>query len=211
VHPGGARISVVSAEFIQGPLHAQMIPDETHYVANENSKIRGRMNWLRSKNKIPAGVVCLIFYLWLSCCVALAHSGAPRPRDEYSGMYSFRQDGEFVQITIEDQGRVTGFVSRYGDEESDRGAFLDQFFKQGKLDGRRLSFTTQTVHGVWFEFNGAFERGEGKAPGDESYYLLKGTLIESTIDGEKKTSSKSREVTFRSFPKGAAAMPGKRD
>ena len=167
------------------------------------------MNWWRNKNRISGGVASLIFYLWLSCCVALAQSGASRPGDDYSGMYSFRQDGEFLQITIEDQGRVTGFVSRYGDEESDRGAFLNQFFKQGELDGRRLSFTTQTVHGVWFEFSGAFERGEGKAPGDESYYLLKGRLIESTTDAENKTSSKSRDVTFRSFPKGAAAMPGK--
>src|SRR5260370_11599550 len=36
---------------------------------------------------------------------------------DYSGMYSFLRDGEFVQITVEDQGRVTGFVSRYGDSE----------------------------------------------------------------------------------------------
>jgi len=125
----------------------------------------------------------------------------PPPANDYSGMYSFLQDGEFVQITIEDAGHVTGFVSRYGDQESDRGAFLDHFFKQGKLEGKKLSFTTQVVHGVWFEFNGAFERGAGKTPADEAYYLLKGTLIESTTDADKKTSSKSRDVTFKSFPK----------
>ena len=51
------------------------------------------------------------------------------PAQDYSGMYSFLQEGEFVQLTIEDDGRVTGFISRYGDSESDRGAFLDQFFK----------------------------------------------------------------------------------
>ncbi len=50
---------------------------------------------------------------------------------DYSGMYSFLRDGEFVQVTVEDQGRVTGFVSRYGDSESDRGVFLDHFFKSG--------------------------------------------------------------------------------
>lgn len=167
------------------------------------------MNCLRTENKIPAGVVALI--LWLGCCTALAQSTASRPGDDYSGMYSFRRDGEFVQITIEDQGSVTGFVSRFGDEESDRGAFLNQFFKQGKLDGSRLTFTTQTVHDVWFEFKGAFERGEGKAPGDEAYYLLKGTLIESMMDEQKKTSSKSREVTFRSFPKSMAGTTAKPD
>ena len=116
-------------------------------------------------------------------------------------MYSFLRDGEFVQITIEDAGRVTGFVSRYGDSESDRGAFLDQFFKQGKLDGTKLSFTTDTVHGVWYEFKGAIERGEGKTLADEAYYLLRGTLTESRTDANKKVTSKSQAVTFKSFPR----------
>ena len=127
--------------------------------------------------------------------------------EDYSGMYSFLQDGEFVQVTVEDQGRVTGFVSRYGDLESDRGAFLDQFFKQGKLDGKKLSFTTETVHGVWYEFKGTVERGSGKNQGDEAYYLLKGTLIQYNRDAGKKTSSKLREVAFKSFPQDAAPAP----
>ena len=91
-------------------------------------------------------------------------------------MYSFLREGEFVQITVEDAGKVTGFVSRYGDSESDRGAFLDQFFKQGKLDGTKLSFTTDTVHGVWYDFQGTISRGEGKTPSDEAFYVVKGTL-----------------------------------
>jgi hypothetical protein len=125
---------------------------------------------------------------------------ASLPGSEYSGMYSFLRDGEFVQVTVENQGRVTGFVSRYGDLESDRGAFLDQFFKQGKLEGNRLTFTTETVHGIWFEFRGTVERGEGKKAGDEAYYLLKGTLTENSTDGAKKTSSRSQEVALKSFP-----------
>ena len=152
-------------------------------------------------------IVCAISVaVWLTCVLssgarAAQNAASSQPADDFSGMYSFLQDGEFVQITIEDAGHVTGFVSRYGDSESDRGAFLDHFFKQGKLEGKKLSFTTQVVHGVWFEFSGTFERGAGKVPSDEAYYLLKGTLIESTTDADKKTSSKSREVTFKSFPK----------
>jgi hypothetical protein len=126
-----------------------------------------------------------------------------KPADDYSGMYSFLREGEFVQITVEDDGRVTGFVSRYGDSDSDRGTFLNQFFKQGKLDGTKLSFTTETVHGVWFDFKGTVERGEGKAPGDEAYYVVKGTLTESRTDADKKVTSKSQEVTFKSFPREA--------
>jgi hypothetical protein len=128
-------------------------------------------------------------------------SSPAKPAEDYSGMYSFLQDGEFVQLTVEDEGRVTGFVSRYGGQESDRGAFLDHFFKAGKLDGKKLTFTTATVHGMWYEFKGTIERGEGKNVGDEAYYLLKGTLTEYTTDVNKKTSSKSRGVAFKSFPR----------
>lgn len=125
----------------------------------------------------------------------------PAPPDDYSGMYSFRKEGEFVQITVEEAGRVTGFVSRYGDGESDQGVFLNQFFKQGKLDGKKLSFTTETVHSVWFEFKGTVDRGPGKTPSDESYYVLKGTLTEYRTDVNKKVSSKSTQEVFQSFPK----------
>jgi hypothetical protein len=135
------------------------------------------------------------------------HNRVPRPATpgaDYSGMYSFLRDGEFVQVTVEDQGRVTGFVSRYGDSESDRGVFLDHFFKSGKLDASHLAFTTETVHGASFEFQGTVERGEGKSRGDEAYYVLKGTLVENTTDETKKTASQSREVALKSFPQDMA-------
>jgi hypothetical protein len=122
------------------------------------------------------------------------------PGTEYSGMYSFLRDGEFVQVTVEDNGRVTGFVSRYGDSETDRDTFLDHFFKAGKLEGDQLTFTTETVHGVAFEFRGTVKRGEGKNPKDEAYYVLKGTLVENTTDSANKTSAASREVALKSFP-----------
>jgi hypothetical protein len=147
--------------------------------------------------------------LQLICFVAFAATFAATqnakpvpslPGAEYSGMYNFLRDGEFVQITVEDEGNVTGFISRYGDSESDRGAFLDHFFKQGKLNANKLTFTTQTVHGIWFEFRGTFERGEGKNPGDEAYFVLKGTLTENATDENKKTTSKSRDVALKSFP-----------
>src|SRR5882724_13185596 len=149
----------------------------------------------------------------LLCALLRAQGTTPnappaKPADDYSGMYCFLQDGEFVQLNIEDAGRVTGFISRYGDLESDHGQFVDHFLKPGTLDGRKLSFTTQTVHGVWYEFAGTIERGPGKSPGDEAYYLLKGTLTQNTTDSNnKKTSSKSREVTFKSFPQDLDAAP----
>jgi hypothetical protein len=126
-------------------------------------------------------------------------------------MYSFLKDGEFVQITVEEEGRVTGFVSRYGEGESDKGAFLDQYFRSGKLDGGKLSFTTETVHAVWFEFKGTVERGEGKNRGDEAYYVLKGTLTENASDAQKKVTAHASEVEFKMFPEESSPEPAARN
>ncbi|MFZ0802763.1 MAG: hypothetical protein WAN70_11420 [Terriglobales bacterium] len=148
-----------------------------------------------------SGFLAFTLALLSSTLIAQTTSAPPpSPSESYSGMYTFLQEGEFVQVTVEDAGKVTGFVSRYGDAGSDRGAFLDQFFKQGKLDGNKLSFTTETVHGVWFEFAGTVDRGEGKTPADEAYHVLKGALTDFRTDADKKVSSKSRDVTFKSFP-----------
>jgi hypothetical protein len=124
---------------------------------------------------------------------------------DYSGMYTFLRDGEFVQITVEDKGKLTGFVSRYGDLQSDRGAFLDQFFKQGSIEGQSLSFMTDTVHGVWFVFKGTAGRGPGKTVNDEGYYVLKGTLTQHSADVNHQDAAKSREVVFKSFPQDVSA------
>jgi len=125
----------------------------------------------------------------------------------YSGMYTFTKEGEFVQLTVEDNGSVTGFVSRYGDGESDKGAFLDQFFKSAKLNGNKLTFTTEVVHGVSFDFRGRIERGEGKNQGDEAYFVLKGTLTENSSDVNQKSTSHSRDVVLKMFPQEASPLP----
>ena len=131
------------------------------------------------------------------------------PGAEYSGMYSFLRDGEFVQFTVEDQGHVIGFVSRYADAEG-AGGFVDHFFKSATLDGNKLAFTTEVVQGVSFNFRGAIKRGEAKTRADEGYFVLTGTLIENTIDAAKKTSSRGSEVELKSFPTDLASPQEKR-
>lgn len=163
------------------------------------------------RKRILVSLMLLLGGVYLAGQAKPQDSSVPsKATEDYSGMYSFLQDGEFVQVSVEDGGRVTGFVSRYGEQESDRGAFLDQFFKEGKLDGKNLSFTTETVHAVWYEFKGTVERGEGKNPGDEAYYVLKGTLTEYTTDVNKKTTSKTREVVFKAFPQDDRPAPAAR-
>jgi hypothetical protein len=121
-------------------------------------------------------------------------------------MYSFLQEGEFVQLDFQDD-RVLGFISRYGTLDSDRGAFLDHFIKAGSVKGRAVAFTTAPVHGMWFEFKGRIDRGDGKTRASDAYYVLRGTLTEYTTDSTKKTSSRSREVTLKSFPQDTEDEP----
>jgi len=151
--------------------------------------------------------LCAIGFGIASGAQTPASQDEPKNGQAYSGMYSFLKEGEFVQVTVEDEGRVTGFISRFGDGESDKGAFLDQFFKSGKLEGNKLSFTTEIVHGIAYDFKGLVERGEGKNPGDDSYFLLKGTLTENASDVNKKVTSHSREVVFKMFPQETAPAP----
>jgi hypothetical protein len=155
-------------------------------------------------------ILCLSIGVVLGAQAPAAQEEAKPTAQPYSGMYSFLKDGEFVQVTVEDAGRATGFISRYGDGDSDKGAFLDQFFNTGKLEGNNLTFTTEIVHGVSFDFKGSVERGAGKAPGDEAYYVLKGTLTDNVADVNKKVTSHSREVLFKSFPQDAAPAAANR-
>jgi hypothetical protein len=157
-------------------------------------------------------VAILVVFIW-ACSTLPAQTSSLAPSsakaDDISGMYSFLQDGEFLQLTVDDNGHLTGFISRYGDSDSDRGAFLNQFFKIGSLEGAKLSFTTETVHAVSYEFKGVAERTPGKTPGEEGYRVLRGKLIENRGDADKKVSSKSREVVFKSFPKDLETAPPK--
>ena len=165
-------------------------------------------------NKILKNLSIALFAMLPMVALAVAQEAKPAPpanalpktaatAEDYSGMYTFLREGEFVQLTVEDTGKLTGFVSRFGEQESDQGQFLDHFFKVAKLEDHQVSFTTQTVHGVRFEFQGTVDRGPAKTHAQEGYYVLKGTLTEYVTDSNKKESSKTREVECKLFPEEA--------
>jgi hypothetical protein len=135
--------------------------------------------------------------MWL----AQAAQSEPISAPDFAGTYSFLNEGERLQVNVDDGIRVSGFISRFGDLESDRGLLLDHFFSQGSLEGDRVSFKTKTIHGVWFEFSGRAVRGEASSPEEEGYWVLKGTLTRHQTDKEKKTTSRAREVAFKSLPR----------
>lgn len=145
----------------------------------------------------------LVLCLAGSLCVA-QQTQAPAPAkpqsEDISGMYTFLREGEFVQINIEDDGAVTGFVSRFGDDETDRDRFLDQFFEKGSYKYPQIAFTTRPVHNVWWEFAGTISRGSGKTPKDEAYRVIKGKLTRLSKDAQGKASGQSRDIEMKSFP-----------
>ncbi len=114
-------------------------------------------------------------------------------------MYSFLREGEFVQLTVED-GKVSGYISRFGDTDSDKGQFIDQFFDKATLAGDHLSFNTKTVHGVWYDFTGVITITPGKQPGQEDYRVIKGTLVQHAADAGNNDKASQRQVEFKSFP-----------
>jgi hypothetical protein len=133
----------------------------------------------------------------------LCFAQAPRqqktaPAEDFSGMYSFLQEGEFVQINVEEGSRLTGFISRYSDGE--KALFVDHFFDKAELHDYDIRFSTRRVHGVWFDFKGAVSRGPGKTHDAEGYYVIKGTLTQYTADANQAVTAKQREVAFSSFP-----------
>jgi len=138
-------------------------------------------------------------------CAQNPPSTKAAPSDDYSGMYTFLREGEFLQISVDEGNRVTGFISCFGD--ADKGNFVDYFFDKAELHDRDIRFSTRKIQGTWFEFQGAISRGPGKTRDAEAYYVIKGTLTEHT-SSDNKPALKESEVTLRSFPQEIEDEPG---
>jgi len=149
-------------------------------------------------------------YYWLLGCVLLLTLAGDPPAGaaqqtsnaalgDISGAYTFLREGEFVQLTVED-GKLSGYISRFGDSDSDKGQFIDQFFDKTTLEGTRLSFNTKTVHGVWYDFSGVISTQPGKKPTEEGYHVIRGKLVEHTSDDSGKEKAMQKQVELKSFP-----------
>jgi hypothetical protein len=92
-----------------------------------------------------------------------------------SGEYSLGSGG-MVDVELQPD-RLSGFITRLGDRESDEGTPLTFFFATSRLSGQQLAFTTRQVHGVWFSFEGTIVRGAARTRDQQGYYLLEGKLV----------------------------------
>jgi hypothetical protein len=149
-----------------------------------------------------AALLCLAF-------VTLAQASSPKRSTagaptavsvgDFSGTYTFLRDEDDLQINLQN-GKLDGYVTRYGDTESDKAVQLQHLIEKSSLTGDELSFTTSKIHGVWFEFKGKVRRGDGKTPAEEGFYVLEGTVTRYETGADKRITAKSREVQFRSLP-----------
>ena len=108
--------------------------------------------------------------------VSHRHSDSLIP-EEASGEYQLDDSGSLIEVTLQ-FGQLSGYISRAGDQDSDRGAPLTFLFDRTTLNGQRLSFTTRQVHGIWFSFDGTIVRGTARTHAEDGYYLLEGDLVE---------------------------------
>ncbi len=141
----------------------------------------------------------LVSVILLTSVLSLAQS--LRPQD-VTGLYSFVKSGDTLQVNVQPDGSVSGYVSRVADGDSDRGQMLDMLFAKASLKNGHLEFVTKKVHGTWFEFKGRAERGSGQTKSDESYVVLRGTLTTVREDVNGRATPLASEVEFRSFPTG---------
>jgi hypothetical protein len=115
-----------------------------------------------------------------------------------SGEYLIDEAGSTVEVTLE-AGKISGYVTRMGDEQSDKDTPLTFFFDQVTVAGHHLSFTTKKVHGVWYEFDGSIERGDAKTMRDQNgYYRLMGVW---TAHNDVRNSQQREQVSFKSTPR----------
>jgi hypothetical protein len=111
---------------------------------------------------------------------------------EASGEYTLGS-GEFVDVELQPD-RLTGYITRLGDRESDEGTPLTFFFATSRLSGQRFSFTTRQVHSVWFSFEGTIVRGNARSRDQQGYYLLEGQLVLHDV------ASRTQQVRNVSLP-----------
>ena len=131
-----------------------------------------------------------------------AVTALPQNLQDITGLYSFVRGGETLQVNVQPDGRVTGYVSHLADGESDHGQMLDMLFDKASLHGNELEFRTRKIHGEWFEFKGHVERGKAISHDVEGYYLIRGTLTTVREDVNGKPTPLASEVEFKSFPAG---------
>lgn len=124
---------------------------------------------------------------------------------DVSGYYQFDEINESIRIDIV-HNKLTGYISRLGDAETDSSTPVTYSFDQSSVDGSQIRFQTRVVHGVWYSFRGTIRRGDAEIRDEEGYYVLHGNLEthhpQSGFDKSANETIERRMVNFKSMPSG---------
>ena len=199
------------------------------YILNSSMKSLSHLG--KTPEAIVAGIV-LAVVLGSSNLAAQKNAGkakavAPAATSadaDISGMYSFLKDGEFVQITVEREtppvaankknsptappAKVTGFISRFGEGDSDKGEYLETICHKclNKEASKRYA-SAQALAADLRRFQngepiaarpvGTVERGPAKNRAEDGYYVVTGTLTQNVDDAKGNSAPRSREITMK--------------
>jgi hypothetical protein len=119
---------------------------------------------------------------------------------EASGEYALGGGG-IIEIGLEPD-RLSGYITRLGDRESDEGTPLTFFFSTSRLSRQQLAFTTRQVHGLWFSFEGTIVRGSAPTRDRQGYYLLEGQLVMHDAFGQTQQARMVSLPLARQNPNG---------
>lgn len=123
------------------------------------------------------------------------HAGYSTLPEDASGEYLLDESGSVVQITLEEKGRLSGYVSKMGDDHVP----MTFFFDQSQINGSGISFTTRKLHGYWYSFEGEITRGDSEATkAEDGYYRLRGSWV--VHNDVQKTEAPTR-VSLKSTPR----------
>lgn len=108
--------------------------------------------------------------LGLAAVEATGHTDLP---PEAEGVYPWGRHESRITLFFE-QGTLRGYMS-----EVEGGAAVTLPFAATHADGANLSWTTRTVHGRMYSFQGRLVRGTAAAPSLPGYFVLAGMLTRS--------------------------------
>jgi hypothetical protein len=119
-----------------------------------------------------------------------ATKGVSTLPENASGEFTLDGHGSVVQITIE-RNRLTGYVTLMQQNTA-----LTLFFDKTSINGKRVAFTTKTVHGLSYSFAGEVVRGDAEAPSLDGYYRLAGRF---TVN--RNGAAEAKWVELKSTPR----------
>lgn len=123
------------------------------------------------------------------------HAGYSTLPEDASGEYLLDESGSVVQITIEGKGRLSGYVSKLGDDHVP----MTFFFDQSQVNGNGISFTTKKLHGYWYSFEGEITRGDPAiTKAEDGYYRLRGNWV---VHNDIQKTEAPMRMSLKSTPR----------